>query len=130
MIKTASIAAACFALTACSHQTASEEPRLVATVVTESVIAEVNETPTAEMLVGRWGDNGDCTKDIVINADGTFRSYTGGSGRWTLNGNLLTMSGNGGTYQVRVATAGNGTLIIGNPDGSFGTSQRCPPPQL
>ncbi len=130
MIKTARIAFVCLALAACSHQTAPEEPRLVATIVTETIVADVNESPTAEMLVGRWGDNNACTKDIVINADGTFRSYTGSVGRWTLEGNILTMAGDGGTFQVRVATAGENTLIIGQPDGSFGTSQRCPPPQL
>lgn len=77
------------------------------------------------MLVGRWGDNGDCTKDIVFNADGTFHSYTGGEGTWTLEGDTMSMTGAGGTSQVRVAIANQNTLLIGNPDGSFGTSQRC-----
>jgi hypothetical protein len=77
------------------------------------------------MLVGRWGDNGDCTKDIVFNADGTFHSYTGGEGAWTLEGDTMSMTGAGGTSQVRVAIANQNTLLIGNPDGSFGTSQRC-----
>jgi hypothetical protein len=130
MIKAARLAFVCLALAACSHQTTSDEPHVVATIVTDTLVAEVNESPTPEMLVGRWGDNGDCTKDIVINADGAFRSYTGSAGRWTLEGNILTMSGDAGTVQLRVATAGENTLIIGQPDGSFGTSQRCPPPQL
>jgi hypothetical protein len=80
-------------------------------------------TPT--MLVGRWGDNGDCAKDIVINADGTFSSYTGGSGTWTLAGDAMSMTGANGTFQVRVAIVNQNTLMIGNPDGSYGTSQRC-----
>ncbi len=76
-------------------------------------------------LLGRWGDNGDCTKDIVFNEDGSFLSYTGGAGRWSLNGDRMTMSGAGGTFEVRVTLANQNTLIITNPDGSIGTSQRC-----
>lgn len=76
-------------------------------------------------LVGRWGDNGDCTKDIVFNADGTFGSYNGGTGRWSLNGDRMTMSGAGGVFEVRVQVIDANTLMIQNPDGSIGTSQRC-----
>jgi len=87
--------------------------------------SEAQTAPTPAMLVGRWGDNGDCAKDIVFNADGTFTSYTGGSGRWTLNGDRMTMTGAAGTFEVRVSIANNNTLIIGNADGSYGLSQRC-----
>ncbi|GAM96722.1 hypothetical protein U91I_00342 [alpha proteobacterium U9-1i] len=80
---------------------------------------------SADALVGRWGDNGDCTKDIVFAADGTFRSYTGGSGRWSLNGDRVTMAGQGGTFEVRVESVNANQMIVGNPDGSFGISQRC-----
>lgn len=80
---------------------------------------------TPAMFVGRWGDNGDCTKDIAFNADGTFRSYTGGSGTWTLNGDIMSMTGQAGTFEVRVAIVDQNRLMIGNPDGSFGMSQRC-----
>lgn len=79
----------------------------------------------AAALVGRWGDNGDCARDIVFNADGTFASYTGGTGRWSLDGDVMTMSGSGGTFQVRVQAIGADRLMIQNPDGSVGTSQRC-----
>jgi hypothetical protein len=81
-------------------------------------------TPTPAMLVGRWGDNGDCSKDITFNADGTFTSYTG-SGRWTLDGDRMTMTGAAGPFEVRVSIANDDTLIIGNADGSYGLSQRC-----
>jgi hypothetical protein len=80
---------------------------------------------TPDYLIGRWGDNGDCTKDIVIDPDGTFRSYTGGSGRWSLVGNRLTFAGENGTYVMRVAWEGPDSMIITNPDGSVGRSQRC-----
>jgi hypothetical protein len=77
------------------------------------------------MLLGRWGDNGDCTKDIVFAADGTFRSYTGGGGTWSLTGDRMRMSGAGGTFEVGVEIIDGSTLLIRNPDGSIGTSQRC-----
>jgi len=87
--------------------------------------SQAGEGPTRAQLVGRWGDNGDCSKDIVFNADGTFRSYTGGSGNWSLNGDIMTMSGVAGTFQVRVSILNGNQLLIGNPDGTIGISQRC-----
>lgn len=90
-------------------------------------VAEGVATPgiTADALVGRWGDNGDCAKDIVFAADGTFRSYTGGSGRWSLDGDRVTMAGAGGTFVVQIQSVNDHQLIVGNPDGTFGISQRC-----
>lgn len=86
---------------------------------------QAGEAPTPAMLVGRWGDNGDCSRDIVFNDDGTFRSYTGGSGRWSLDGDIMTMSGEAGTFQVRVSILNGDQLLIGNPNGAVGISQRC-----
>lgn len=81
---------------------------------------------TAAQLVGRWGDNGDCTKDVIFRSDGTFSSYTGGGGRWSLNsGGRLLLSGPGGDFPLIVRWGGPNQLIITNPDGSVGTSQRC-----
>lgn len=86
---------------------------------------QTGDAPTPAQLVGRWGDNGDCTKDIVFSADGTFRSYTGGSGTWSLNGDVMTMSGAAGTFQVQVSILNGNQLLIGNPDGTIGISRRC-----
>lgn len=100
-----------------------------ATTAAEPAAAEAQsgagEAPTPAMLVGRWGDNGDCTKDIVFNEDGTYSSYTGGGGTWSLAGDVMTMSGAGGTFQVRVSILNGNQLLIGNPDGTIGISQRC-----
>lgn len=87
--------------------------------------AQAGQAPTPQMLVGRWGDNGDCAKDITFSADGAFRSYTGGSGAWSLDGDAMTLSGAGGTFQVRVSVLNGDQLLIGNPDGTIGVSQRC-----
>lgn len=80
---------------------------------------------TAQMLHGRWGDSGDCSKDIVFNPDGGFRSYTGGFGRWSLSGDTLTLSGIGGTFALNVRPLDANTIEINNPDGSVITSNRC-----
>lgn len=80
---------------------------------------------TAAALVGRWGDNGDCAKDVVFRADGTFRSFTGGEGRWALNGDRLVLTGPNGEFPMRVRWDGPNRLAITNPDGSVGNSQRC-----
>lgn len=125
MIKAARIAFACLVLVACSQPPApaAEEPVGDATGVTEAPAG--SSAITREALLGRWGDNGDCTKLITFNADGTFDSYSGMSGTWTLEGDSLTLSGSAGDFLLRVASGGNDTLMIGQPDGSFGISQRC-----
>lgn len=82
----------------------------------------------AAALVGRWGDNGDCAHYIVFRGDGTFLSYTGGEGRWTLSGYRLVMTGTNGSFPVRVERVDRGRIRITNADGSVGVSQRCPAP--
>jgi hypothetical protein len=119
-----------FALAACSppaEQPAAEAPAQAVQAAAAGEAAPAGATPgiSAEALVGRWGDNGDCTKDIVFAGDGTFRSYTGGSGRWSLDGDRVTMAGDGGTFVVQIQSVNDHQLIVGNPDGSFGISQRC-----
>lgn len=123
MIKAARIAFACLALGACNQQPASAPAEETVVAMTEA--ATDTGHITREALLGSWGDNGDCTKLITFNADGTFLSYSGMSGNWTLEGDALTLSGSGGDFLLRVASGGENTLMIGQPDGSFGISQRC-----
>jgi hypothetical protein len=80
---------------------------------------------TPQFLVGRWGDNGDCSKDVVFNADGTFHSYTGLDGRWEVNGDTIVMSGARGAFTLQMQYIDQSHLMLRNPDGSIGTSQRC-----
>jgi hypothetical protein len=124
MIRAARIAFACLALAACGQPPATEQSAAApeAAAATEANPGAI----TQEALLGSWGDNGDCTKLITFKADGTFDSYSGMSGNWTLNGDALTLSGSDGDFLLHVASGGPDTLMIGQPDGSFGISQRCP----
>ena len=87
--------------------------------------AQSGEAVTAAFLAGAWGDNGDCNSTITFNADGSFRMQDGSTGTWTLEGDRVTMSGANGDFGVNVAKGGENQLLIGQPDGSFGISQRC-----
>jgi hypothetical protein len=116
--------AACAVLVACSPTPASTEAAGEPTATTEAAAQPVSGE-AAQLLVGRWGDNGDCTKDLVLAADGTFRSYTGGGGTWSVEGDILTMTGAAGAFQVRIQSLNDHQLLVQNPDGSIGLSQRC-----
>lgn len=87
--------------------------------------AAIGTTVSPARLLGRWGDNGDCSKDVIFRGDGTFRSYTGGEGGWRLAGDRLTMTGANGAFVLIVRRIGPDRLRIVNPDGSIGFSQRC-----
>lgn len=81
---------------------------------------------TAEALVGRWGDNGDCTHFLILRGDGTFRSWTGGEGRWSFHRGELAMTGAGPGVTLRVARLDRARIRLSGADGSSGISQRCP----
>ena len=78
-----------------------------------------------QLLIGRWTDDGDCKRDIEFRPDGTFRSYTGGEGQWNLNGDVLTLSGQGGTFQLRLQALDGDTMMTVNQQGNPGRSTRC-----
>lgn len=80
---------------------------------------------TPPLLAGRWGDNGDCKQDVLLREDGTFQSYTGGEGRWSVESDVLTMAGAGGEVRLRVVELERDRMTVENDDGSIGHSQRC-----
>lgn len=82
----------------------------------------------AQALVGTWGDNGDCRQHITLRPDGSFQLFDGGTGRWTLINGQLTFYGAGGTYEQRLEWIDSNNVMLTNPDGSVGRSQRCPAP--
>jgi len=120
-------ALAALTLAACSPPAATtpEAPAQGVELPTPEEQLAGSEAVTAEFLVGSWGDNGDCNSTITYNADGAFRMADGSTGTWTLEGDRLTMSGANGDFGVRVAKGNDHQLLIGQPDGGFGISQRC-----
>ena len=80
----------------------------------------------SRLLVGRWGDFGDCTKNVIdFLPNGVFRTAAGGEGRWTLEGDRLTFSGNQGTITLTLQSLDANGLTAAQPDGTVGRSQRC-----
>jgi hypothetical protein len=77
------------------------------------------------LLYGRWGDDGDCNKDILFRPNGTFLSYTGGEGNWSVDGENLVLQGAGGRFDLIVRWTDRDHMDLVHPDGAVGHSQRC-----
>lgn len=75
-------------------------------------------------VTGRWSDKGDCTDVVEFTADGRFVTADGRGGLWNLQGDELTMSGNG-TITFRIVPVDQNTMTVVNADGSLGRSTRC-----
>ncbi len=84
-----------------------------------------NAEISPQALVGRWADDANCATFIQIHADGTFRSYTGGTGGWRLDGDQLHLSGDGGTFTLGIQAYDGQSMQVVNPDGTVGRSIRC-----
>jgi hypothetical protein len=82
-------------------------------------------TVDPQQLVGRWTDDGNCKRDIEFRPDGTFRSFTGGEGRWEVSGDVLTLSGVNGNFELRLQSLDPDTMTTVNPQGQLGRSTRC-----
>lgn len=124
-MKHGSVVAVALMLAACSPPAAQAPAADTSVVETAAPAAQASEIPlTREFLVGAWGDNGDCNAVSKFNADGTYE-IGGAPGTWMLEGDVITMQGAGGTFQVRAQVLNQNQVLIGNPDGSVGISQRC-----
>lgn len=127
MIRTLSIALV-LALAACGETTSSPatEPSAAETTIDpHAAIAPSGDAVTAEFLVGVWGDNGACTSTMTFNADHSFTQQNGSTGTWALEGDRLLLSGESGEFGLTVGKSADGELMLGQPDGGFGTSRRC-----
>ena len=77
-------------------------------------------------VVGHWGSNGDCSRTVSFNADGTG-SATGeeNAGGWSLEGNNLVLTAPGDpTQRVPVSRSGD-NLVMSGPQGQQATMTRC-----
>ncbi len=75
-------------------------------------------------MMGRWTDDGDCSKAIEFTQDGRFITASGAGGLWDLDGDRLTMTGNQ-TATIRVRPIDQNVMTVINQDGSLGRSTRC-----
>jgi hypothetical protein len=85
-------------------------------------------TPTVDraFLIGRWTDGHDCHEAGQFTADGHYTNTAGQVAAWTLAGDQLTLTFEGGAPRtVQVSAADQNTLNVVNPDGSAGRSTRC-----
>lgn len=76
-------------------------------------------------LIGRWGDNGDCSAPIQLFGNGTFRSGNGARGDWRLAGDRLTMSGGDQSITLTIVSLGADEVVVRDSDGQLGRSTRC-----
>lgn len=80
-----------------------------------------------EMILGHWSDDGDCSRGVLIRPDGTFLSFDhDAEGEWTLDGDRLTFSGDGGEFELRLLDVEADGMTLTRDDGSIGYSVRCP----
>jgi len=79
----------------------------------------------AALLVGSWGDDGDCSNPTEIFADGTFRAPNGGQGNWRLEGNTLVATGPGGAATMQITSVSATELVGIDAQGAPGRSVRC-----
>lgn len=79
---------------------------------------------SAEMLVGRWTDTGDCSDAVDFMADGRFRTTAGAEGTWSLVGSQLTFHGQR-SVTARLSAQSRNSITLTHADGSVGGSTRC-----
>ncbi len=81
---------------------------------------------TSSYFVGEWVDTENCSDArLVIKSDGNFTAPGGGKGVWSLDGNILTVSGNQGASSFVVLPQSRDRVLIYNQDGTVGYSIRC-----
>ena len=116
MIKKAFAALAALVALSCATQAAAQTAPLAATVQAIQV--------TPSFLVGRWTDTGDCTNAVDFFADGTFRTTSNATGRWTLQGNRLSFIGDR-TIRTTIRATSRDAITLTHDDGAVGGSTRC-----
>lgn len=64
--------------------------------------AGASATLTADYLVGRWADDGQCGNAFEFGSDGTVYLPDGSEAQWSLSGDTLTLSGPNGEQSARI----------------------------
>lgn len=87
-------AAAAVAVSSCSgsetpEPTATDAAAPAETAAAVAAAPATGEKPTKEFMIGKWGQDGDCTLAIDFKSDGTT---DGPFGNWNLEDGVLTMA--------------------------------------
>ena len=96
----------------------------------ENVVPTQRHTPILDWsyMIGRWTDDGNCSNSgptaISFLGNGSFVASNGGTGRWRLDGDRLTLSGRA-TATIRIIPTGPNAIDVINENGSRGRSTRC-----
>lgn len=79
------------------------------------------------LLVGRWGVNGDCANALEFTDDGRVLTMDGTAGGvWALNGDMLTVTTNNGEqHSARINSVDQSAIYSTDSDGTVETSTRC-----
>lgn len=78
----------------------------------DGVAAPATGAVTADWLVGTWSDPRDCSEPFYITRDGGFRAPNGVLGRWSLNGDRLTLTFGENTQTVQLIRVGPNELKL------------------
>ena len=79
-------------------------------------------TVTAEWFVGTWSDLRDCSEPFIVTRDGRFRAPNGIWGRWSLAGDLLTLTFGENSQTLRLVWVSEDELKLAD---SGVSSYRC-----
>lgn len=79
----------------------------------------------AGRLVGRWSESPDCASGFEFRADGSFTVTEGGEGRWALDGDVLTLTGDNGSARVRLRQLDDRGMVALDEQGRTSHSVRC-----
>lgn len=79
----------------------------------------------SQAVVGRWASDRSCQGATVLNGNGSFVAPNGSTGRWTLRGNQLTLSGANGSSTLRLISTTRNTLVVQGAEGAPETLVRC-----
>ena len=76
-------------------------------------------------IIGTWSDSGDCSTAVAFAADGGYATADGLEGQWSLAGDRLTLSGEGGATSLTIIPIDRDTMEVVGEDGSHDRSTRC-----
>jgi hypothetical protein len=84
-------------------------------------------TPDVDVafMLGRWTGSGNCAEAVDFEADGTFATPEGIAGRWSMEGDRITLDEDDATTTVRVLAVDEDTIELRTEDGSSRRSTRC-----